>query len=85
MVKNKITRPPLKKVLRRFNQMPKEMFGDGEVDLSSLPCLNKAPKEKITANFDADLLAKIRAFAAKNGVSYTNVMNDALRKVFGMA
>lgn len=65
--------------------MPKEMFGDGEVDLSSLPCLNKATKEKITANFDADLLAKIRAFAAKNGVSYTSVMNDALRKVFGMA
>ena len=78
-------RPSLKKVLSGLDQMPGQMFGDGEVDLSSLPCLNKAPKEKITANFDADLLAKIRAFAAKNGVSYTNVMNDALRKVFGMS
>jgi uncharacterized protein (DUF4415 family) len=85
MGKNKVKRPSLKKVLRRLDQMLGQMFGDGEVDLTTLPCLRKAPKEKITANFDADLLAKIRAFAAKNGVSYTNVMNDALRKVFGMA
>lgn len=85
MKKNKISRPPLKKVLREFNKLPKDMFGDVDIDLSTLPCLTKAPKEKITGNFDADMLARVREFAEKHNVSYTNVMNDILRKAFGLS
>lgn len=84
MAKTKFKRPSLKKALRRLDEMPKDMFGDFDVDLASLPCLVKSPKEKITANFDADLLERVRAFAKKNDVSYTNVMNDILRKAFGL-
>jgi len=42
----------------------------------------KAEREKITANFDADLLEIIRKLAKKHQVSYTTLMNDVLRKVF---
>lgn len=84
MAKTKMKRPSLKKALRRFDQLPSEMFGNIEIDLESLPCLVRPSKEKITANFDADLLERIREFAKKRDASYTSVMNDALRKVFGM-
>lgn len=85
MAKPKIRRPSLKKALQRVDRMPKDLFGDIDVDLSTLPCLTKAPKEKITGNFDADMLALVREFAHKHGVSYTNVMNDILRKAFGLS
>lgn len=84
MAKSKIKRPSLKRALRRVDQSPKDMFGNIEIDLEALPCLVKAPKEKITANFDADLLERIRRFAKERDASYTTVMNEALRKVFGM-
>ena len=58
------------------------MYGNVKVDLSTLPCLMKLEREKITANFDADLLEIIRKFAKKHHVSYTTLMNDVLRKVF---
>lgn len=85
MAKTKIKRPSLKKAIRRLNQMPDDAFGHLYIDLETLPCLVKAPKEKITANFDADLLERIRKFAKERDASYTTVMNDALRKVFGMS
>lgn len=84
MAKTKIKRPSLKKALKRVNRMPKEMYGNVEVDFSSLPCFMKVPKEKITANFDADLLAHVREFAKEHKVSYTSLMNDVLRKAFGL-
>lgn len=84
MAKAKIKRPSLKKALRRVDQSPRDMFGNVEIDLETLPCLQKSPKEKITANFDSDLLARIRKFAKERDASYTSVMNDALRKVFGL-
>ncbi len=46
MAKTKIKRPSLKKTLKRVDRMPKDMFGDGDVDLSTLPCLTKAPKKR---------------------------------------
>ncbi len=85
MEKNRIKRPSLKKAKRMLRAMPTDMFGDVEIDLSTLPCLRKVQKEKITANLDTDLLAEIRSFARKNKVSYANVMNDILRKAFGLS
>jgi len=75
-------KPNLSKALRKVDLAPDKMFGSVDVDLESLPILNKPSKEKITGNFDADLLKEIRIFARKNNVSYTNLMNDVLRKVF---
>lgn len=84
MKKTSLKKPSLKKALRRIAQQPGSMFGTFDIDLSTLPCLLKSPKEKITANFDADLLKRIREIAKKHDVSYTNLMNDALRRVFGL-
>jgi uncharacterized protein (DUF4415 family) len=75
-------KPNLKQALKKLDNAPSKLFGNIEVDLSTLPCLKKAAKEKITANFDADLLEVIRKLAEKHHVSYTTLMNDVLRKVF---
>ena len=75
-------KPNLKNALKKVDDMPSNQFGNIDIDVTTLPCLTKPKKEKITANFDADLLAEVRAFAEENNVSYTNVMNDVLRKVF---
>jgi hypothetical protein len=79
MVKKK---PNLKKALKKIENAPKGIFGNLDIDLSTLPCFTKPKKEKITANFDSDLLEEIRNFAEINDISYTVVMNDVLRKVF---
>ena len=77
-------RPSLIRAQKRVDAMPDSFFGDGEFDMSSLPCLTRSKKEKITANFDAELLERVRDFARRHKVSYTNVMNDILRKAFGL-
>jgi uncharacterized protein (DUF4415 family) len=75
-------KPSLKRALTKVDKAPKELYGNVKVDLSTLPCLKKLEREKITANFDADLLEIIRKLAKKHHVSYTTLMNDVLRKVF---
>ncbi len=75
-------KPNLKKALKDIDNLSKEFFGDVDIELSSLPCFTKPKKEKITANFDSDLLGAIRELAKKNKVSYTTLMNDVLRRVF---
>lgn len=75
-------KPNLRKALNRVNEMPDNFFGNVNVDLSELPCLKKINKEKITANFDSDLLEVIRKTAQEHDVSYSTLMNDVLRKVF---
>lgn len=75
-------RPNLKKALKNLDNLPDNQFGAIDIDLSTLPCLNKPEKEKITANFDSDLLERIRKTARKHNISYTSLMNDVLREVF---
>ena len=75
-------KPNLKKALKKVDEATGDLFGEVEIDLSTLPCLRRPKKEKITANFDADLLLAIRSFASSKQVSYTTLMNDILRKVF---
>jgi predicted DNA binding CopG/RHH family protein len=79
---NKPKKPNLKQALKNIDKSPKEYFGDVDIDLSTLPCFARPKKEKITANFDSDLLGAIRELAKKNKVSYTTLMNDVLRRVF---
>jgi hypothetical protein len=75
-------KPKFKQALKKVDRLPDKYFGKVDVDLSTLPCLKKVSREKITANFDADLLDAIRQLAEKHHVSYTSLMNDVLRKVF---
>ena len=75
-------KPNLKKALASVDKASNDLFGNVRVDLSTLPCLKKVEREKITANFDADLLEIIRKLAKKHHVSYTTIMNDVLRRVF---
>jgi hypothetical protein len=75
-------KPSLKKTLKRVSDLPDKYFGRVNVDLSTLPCLKKVEREKITANFDSDVLNAIRNVALEHQVSYTTLMNDVLRKVF---
>lgn len=78
----KLKKPSLKKALKKVDNLSNSLFGKIDVDLSTLPCLKKVAKEKITANFDVDILQAIRAIAHEHEISYTNLMNDVLRKVF---
>lgn len=78
----KRTRPNLKKALKKIEQKSDHHFGNIDIDFSTLPCLKKPEKEKITANFDKDLLDEIKVTAEKLGVPYTSLMNDVLREVF---
>ena len=75
-------KPNLKLALKKVEDTPNNFFGNIDINIKALPCLNKPEKEKITANFDADLLEKIRAIAEKNGISYASLINDVLREVF---
>ena len=72
----------LKKALSVVDNLPNNLFGKVNIDLSTLPCLFKVEKEKITANLDSDVLAAIRDVANKHDIAYTTLMNDVLRKVF---
>ncbi len=78
----KMKKPNLKQALKKVDSLPNKLFGKIDVDLSTLPCLKKVSKEKITANFDSDVLKVIRSLAEKNHISYSTLMNDVLRKVF---
>ena len=78
----KMKKPNLKLALKKVDSLPDKFFGKIDVDLSTLPCLKKVSKEKITANFDSDILDVIRELAHKHNISYTTLMNDVLRKVF---
>ena len=75
-------KPNLKTALKKVDNSPTSLFGSVDIDISSLPCVTKPEKEKITANFDADLLETIKIAAKEHKVSYTSLMNDVLRKVF---
>ena len=78
----KMKKPNLKQALKKVDSLPNKLFGKIDVDLSTLPCLKKVSREKITANFDSDVLKVIRSLAEKNHISYSTLMNDVLRKVF---
>lgn len=78
----KMKKPNLKKALKKVDSSSDKFFGKIDVDLSTLPCLKKVSREKITANFDSDVLKAIRDVAEKNHISYSTLMNDVLRKVF---
>ncbi|MCM2348664.1 MAG: BrnA antitoxin family protein [Bacteriovoracaceae bacterium] len=78
----KMKKPNLKKALKKVDSLPDKVFGKIDVDLSTLPCLNKVSKEKITANFDSDVLEAVRAVAEEYQISYSTLINDVLRKVF---
>ena len=78
----KVKKPNLKQALKKVDRLPRKTFGKIDVDFSTLPCLKKVSREKITANFDSDVLEAIRDMAGKHNVSYTSLMNDVLRKVF---
>lgn len=78
----KMKKPNLKQALKKVDSLPDKFFGKIDVDLSTLPCLKKISREKITANFDSDVLEAIRDVAEKNHISYSTLMNDVLRKVF---
>ncbi len=82
MKKSKQKRPNLKNALKRVDQASDRLFGKVSVDLSTLPCLSKVSKEKITANFDSDVLEAVRTVASENHISYSTLINDVLRKVF---
>ena len=75
-------KPNLKKALRKIDQIPSDFFGTVNIDISTLPCITRPLKEKITANFDSDLLIEIKDVAKKYNISYTTLINDVLRKVF---
>jgi|GEM_PF-4656611 len=69
---------PKCKVVRDFiGQIPK-------VDLSVLSCLKKPAKKKVSLRLDGDLLATIRKIAKKHKVSCSELMNEVLRKAFGL-
>ena len=78
----KMKKPNLKQALKKVDRLPDKFFGKIDVDLSTLPCLKKVSREKITANFDSDVLEAIRDLAEKHQISYTSLMTDVLRKVF---
>ncbi len=48
----KMIKPNLKQTLRKVDRLPNKIFGKIDVDRSTLPCLKKVSREKITANFD---------------------------------
>ena len=75
-------KPNLKSALKKVDNLPDSLFGKVNIDIKTLPCVTKPEKEKITANFDADLIKEIKAAAKAHHVSYTTLMNDVLRKVF---
>ena len=81
-IKKKMKKPSLKKALANIDSLPNKLFGKVSVDLSTLPCLAKVAKEKITANFDSDVIEAVKAVADKYDVSYSSLINDVLRKVF---
>ncbi len=75
-------KPDLRKALKQVDSLPDQFFGKINIDIRSLPCITKPDKEKITANFDTDLLSTIRSVAEKHNISYSVLMNDVLREVF---
>jgi uncharacterized protein (DUF4415 family) len=75
-------RPNLNQALKKVDKASDALFGKIDIDLSTLPCMRKVAKEKITANIDADVIEAIKEVAKKNHVPYASVMNDVLRKVF---
>ncbi len=75
-------KPNLKQALKKVDRLSDKFFGKVDVDLSTLPCLKKVSREKITANFDSDVLEAVRAVAEEHQISYSTLMNDVLRKIF---
>lgn len=78
----KTKKPSWDKVVKQLDSYPDEMFGKVDIDLSTLPCLRKVDREKITTNIDSDVLKVMKSIAKKHGTSYSALMNDVLRRVF---
>lgn len=78
----KTKKPSWEKVVKQLESYPDKMFGKVDIDISTLPCLRKVSREKITTNIDSDVLTAMKSIAKKHGVSYSALMNDVLRKVF---
>lgn len=75
-------KPNLNKAIQKVKKASDSMYGDVDIDITELPCLNRPTKEKITANIDTDILEVMKQIASKHHTSYTSLMNDALRMVF---
>jgi len=75
-------KPDLVIALKRVDKASSHLFGNIEIDVATLPCMNKPEKEKITGNFDKSLLRLVRKVAKDHRVPYTELMNDVLTQVF---
>lgn len=73
-------KPSLAKALKRVEKMDDSLFGDVEIDIDTLPCIARK-KEKITANFDSEMIKIVKGIADKKKVPYTAIMNDLLVKI----
>jgi len=73
-------KPSLSKALKKVEVMDENFFGDVEIDIDSLPCIARK-KEKITANFDSEMIKIVKAIADRKKVPYTSIMNDLLVKI----
>ncbi len=72
----------LNRAIQKVQKASDSMFGDVDIDITELPCLNRSTKEKITVNIDTDILEVMKQIATKHHTSFTSLMNDALRMVF---
>jgi len=79
---DKRKKPNLNKALKKVDNRSNSLFGAIEIDINTLPCMSKPKKEKITANFDKDLLQTIRSIAHEKKIPYTEIINDVLKSVF---
>ena len=80
-IKNTIKKPSLRKALRELDNKPDEDFGNIDIDVTTLPSLNRQKKKKITVDLDEDLLDEYKKTAKKLGIPYSSLINDVLRKV----
>ena len=61
----------------------RELLGEThKVDLTNLSCLKKSPKVRVTVRLDTDVMTFIRKFAKKHKVTYSELLNEVLRKAF---
>lgn len=75
-------KPNINRALKKIDLTSDEFFGSIDIDISTLPCMVKTKKEKITANFDSDVLKTIRNIADQKNIPYTELINDVLKSVF---
>ena len=71
----------LNQALKKIDAMPDENFGTFDFDISTLPCIKKPKREKVTAMFDPDVIEAVQERSKAHGVSKSALINDILRKV----